>query len=115
MIVFRKLLVTLLLQRGAFDASATEGVTATLVWYGAAVIPISVNYLLGFVFYGLKKPWPLAAISLVGLLLTVILDPILAGLAGASGIALATFIIALVMCGGSISLLSGIFRSRISQ
>ncbi len=92
-LVFRVPLVSVLFQRGAFDAEATRNVATACAWYAAAFVPATAAYVLTQVCFALRRTWLLAGVLAASLLATVALDLGLARLLGFAGVALAFLLV----------------------
>lgn len=92
-------IVTLLFERGAFDTTATQMTSQSLVFYSIGMIAFGIRELLGKVFYSLqdtKTPMINGSISIV---LNIVLSLVLVRYMGHKGIALATSISAIFCIG----------------
>ena len=89
-LLLRRDLISLLFERGLFNAGATEYTSSLLVFYFAGMIAFSINLVLAKVMYAYGDVGLLVKIGVVNLFITAGLDWVLSGTMGASGIALAS-------------------------
>ncbi len=90
LIIISQPLVALLLQHGAFDASAAQGTVVLVALYGAGLLPYAGIFVMSRSFFALGDAWTPAKLSLAAMILNILLDLILLRLMGLSGLALAT-------------------------
>jgi len=92
MIILAKPIVTVLFERGEFNANNTNVTTLVLIFLAFAIPTRGITPLLMRVCHSLRKNWILFRFELLGLILNAILDFILIKYMGIAGIALSTSI-----------------------
>lgn len=95
--ILRVPILTLFLQRGAFDAAATNRVADVLVWHMAAFVPMSVLATLTYTFFSLGRLGDMVALGALNVGLTFVGDVLLSRLWGAVGIAMSAAGVAVVL------------------
>lgn len=93
----RELLVSVVLQRGAFGASDTASTAGALFWYAPAVVFVAFNMLLKVLLFLRRRIGPILWLGAGELALNVILNALLIGPMGIAGLALATSATTLVV------------------
>lgn len=95
-VLFRAELVTVVFQRGAFDAGSTSLTAGVFALYSAALFFAAGSTVLGNVFYGYGNTKTPMNISIAALVINVVLNLLLIRLWGVNGLALATSLSAIV-------------------
>ncbi len=90
LVAFGRPAVSLLFERGRFDAADTTAVTWVLAAYAAGLLAYATTRLLATVFYAFQDTRTPVRIGVLSLVVNVVLGVILAWLLGTPGIALAT-------------------------
>lgn len=90
-------IVTVVLERGAFQKSATVDTADALLWYAPSVIFIAVNMLWKILLFLTRRTGPILLVGLFELVLNVALDWLLIEPMGVGGLALATSATTLVV------------------
>ena len=88
--LFGEEIVSILLQRGAFDTAATRETAGTLMFYSLGLFFGAYNFINGTFFSALKNTRPLFAMGCLSIGLNIGLNMILMNFFGVRGIALAT-------------------------
>jgi len=104
--VLRGPILTLLFQRGRFDAAATQGVAAVLPWYLIGLVGTACTYLLVRGFYSLSNLKAAAVGGVAALCFYWILSGLLSALLAHRGIAIAYALYWMVCLAGSVISLS---------
>jgi len=86
--IFSYPIVSILFERGAFDAKASHLTALNLKYYSVGFLATSINMLLTQVYYSLGKMIILCKVGIVALILNILLAFILTGYLKISGIAL---------------------------
>lgn len=98
-VLFGRLIVSFLLQRGAFDVEALELTTQALVFYGVGLLPFSLVIVLSIFFYAANDSVTPMKAALVCFVLNTLLDFVLVRFLEHGGLALATSLVALAGSG----------------
>lgn len=91
-IIFSKDIISLLFNRGAFDAQAVENVSVAMKYYSVGLACFSYNVILTRAFYALKKVKLVSIVSIGTLVSNVLMNLLLKPIMGIGGLALATSI-----------------------
>lgn len=98
----------LLYQRGAFDAQDTRLVTEALMWWALVLPAQGMDVLLGRAFFSLQKPWPVAALSALNILVNIVAASLLYRPFGMPGIIVGTVLGMTVMTVIEVRVLNGL-------
>lgn len=90
------LILRVLLERGSFDAESTLLVSGTWTAYTIGLVPLAIGMMAARVVNARKEHWVLVRIGAVTSLLNVVLNAVLMGPFGLSGIALSTSLVFVV-------------------
>lgn len=96
LIVFAHPVVSVLYERGAFDAHQTDAVASALQAFSLGLVLNGASLLLIRSFFSLKQTWRPTIVSIVTLLVNIVADLALYTTLGIAGIALATSIVNVV-------------------
>ncbi len=91
--LFSEDIVTILLQRGAFDEAATRGTAATLVLYGLGLFFYAYSFLNATFFSAMKDTRPLFYMGCLSVVANIGLNLLFMRLLGVQGIALSTTVL----------------------
>ncbi len=105
--------VAVFLQRGAFDATATDRLATVLSWYAVALVPAAVASFLSSAMFAAGAARSLAAVSAGLPLVAMVLDVLLAGLLGEQGIAAAAVAVHVVYGAALVVVLTVRLRRRL--
>ena len=90
LMILRQPIITLLFQRGAFDAAATLNTSSALFWYSLGLLPYAVILVMMKVYYAFEdNKLPLYA-GMIGILVNVVISFLTVRWMGSDGLALAT-------------------------
>ena len=87
-ILFGFPLISLLLERGAFDATASQGTYLALLGYMGAFLALPMGVVLTNTFYAYRDTITVARIAILGFIFNVICDLLLVGRLGPTGLAI---------------------------
>ena len=99
-------LVRMLFERGAFDQGASEGVATAVGWYGLALVPASIVYLVIHVMFAVGRPRPIAMIGAASVIATIGLDYLFSRAWGFRGIAVVYVLVASLWALGGAQILA---------
>jgi putative peptidoglycan lipid II flippase len=108
-------LVALIYERGSFNSVAAERVSKLLIWYGPALIPLSVTTMVIYLLFAKRDYRALTVLGSLLLALTAGLDAVGSALLGYEGIAIASLASASLLSVAAIVVFFGGWPWRLSR